>query len=270
MSQYDPCYFRLMIAAALMLSMLTDAGFCDDNGSGDLEIDIDFTDPADTFENFAYLGTYDKRGVANFGNKNLDLTTFMNNNLEFDTDGSIKKTQFRALYSNGSELLNIDEVSSFYGYDQLGNKYSSRKQSTISLTNFDFPFTILSEEIILLDGDDLDWRGTSTQNYLLIPNLSADEYSQVESLFGGFGRTQIINIGNETALSELDLGQFFGDDEMDRFLEPLRNKEMWSTIRDMAQQYVDEQERKKAAMREIATDFSSSSGGITCIWGYRE
>jgi len=92
---------------------------------GDLsEIEDTLTSPLD---NYAYLGSYDSRTVASYGNGTMELFNMMDNNLGLGLDGTLQKTHNAALYSRGSELLTIDEITSFSGYDLLGNQYSSRR-----------------------------------------------------------------------------------------------------------------------------------------------
>lgn len=266
MSGINSC-FMLMVAACISLCLLANAGLGDDF------IDLGDTDALD-LGNYAYLGSYDSRTVASYGNNNLSLSNMMENSLWSSLDGTLQKTHNTAMYSDGSELLSIYEITAFSGYDLLGNQYSSRKETSVDLSNFNFPFILLSSEIILLDADDLDWQSTQTENYLLLPEMSDDLYSQISDVLANTGSTKIITFDETTdpmaALQSagFNLSQFFGEDKMDEFMEPLRNEEMWDIIREMAQKEMDRQ--KAEAERDVATDFSASSGGVVCFWGYRE
>ncbi len=228
--------------------------------------------------NIAYMGSFDKRIINSYSDGSMGLGDQMQNAFEL-VDSEISKTRKTTTISYGSDLLEIEEISNFAGYDISGNKFSANYGKFTTLKNFDFPFAIIRDDEMTISGEDLSIEKTQSEITLLIPDwIKPDSLNEIKSALGS--SADIKEISYMMGEDQLDFAQSFLDSsteaglnintiDADELFNMTMDKKFWAALHEAALKAKEQQDKPPTANEWNADDFSLSSGGITCIWGYK-
>ncbi len=192
----------LFIATALILSQFVILGCCDsdisaanidtiDNSLNNLNTISDSNNLMPATGSIASIGSFDKYGVASFGNGPMGLASNLQTGLTQTNDGSILKSRNLAMLSYGSELMNINDFSSLAGTDTLGNEFGTQSENTVTLKNCNYPFALMKEDLTTVSGDGTNLNDASKTLLLLPDAYSADDLAMFTSAFGDSGSFNI-------------------------------------------------------------------------------
>jgi hypothetical protein len=227
----------------------------------------------------ASVGSFDKYGVASFGNGPMGLASNLQTGLTQTNDGSVLKSRNLAMLSYGSELMNINDFSSLTGTDTLGNEFGTQSEKTVTLKNCVYPFALMKEDLTTVSGDGTNLNDASKTLLLLPDTYSADDLAMFTSAFGDSGSFNIktfkytfdINaflkeVGS-TDLSTYDmsgtLSQLNGASSA-----LLGGTNMTGILHDVINQMVAEYNRQNEEKDQPPQDPNQwdSNGGVTCYW----
>lgn len=189
----------LLLATALILSQFTILGCGQDSDtikSADTHSIDTNIDDFDTLTNanslmpsagkIASVSSFDQHNVISFGNGAMGLLNNMETGLTLTEDGSVLKSRKIAMFSYGSDLMQIGDISSLSARDTLGNEFSSQSERLVTLENLNLPFALLSEDLTRISGDGVGIEGLSSKNLLVLPDTYAADYlDRLTMAFGG-------------------------------------------------------------------------------------
>lgn len=225
----------------------------------------------------AYMGSFDKRTVSSYSDGSMALGNQMESAFEMAENG-ITKTHKAITISYGSELLQMEEISKFAGYDTFGNEFSANYGKFTTLKNFDFPFALIRDDEIAISGEDLSIKKTQAETILVIPDwIDTDSLDKIKSALGS--SADIKEVKYTLGADSLDLTPFFlsateaginiSTMNLDALFGATMNKAAWEALHQAALEAKRQQENPPTADEWNMDDFSLSSGGIKCIWGYK-
>jgi hypothetical protein len=189
----------LLLATALILSQFTILGCGQDsdtiNSVDTHSIDTNIDD-FNTLSNanslipsagkIASVSSFDQHNVISFGNGAMGLLNNMETGLTLTEDGSVLKSRKIAMFSYGSDLMQIGDIQSLSARDTLGNEFSSQSERLVTLENLNLPFALLSEDLTRISGDGIGIEDLSSKNILLLPDTYAADYlDRLTLAFGG-------------------------------------------------------------------------------------
>jgi hypothetical protein len=262
----------LFLATALVLSQFIILGCCDsDIGATNSLIPVTGS--------IASIGSFDKYGVASFGNGPMGLASNLQTGLTQTNDGSILKSRNLAMLSYGSELLNINDFSSLAGIDTLGNEFSTQSEKTVTLKNCNYPFALMKEDLTTVSGDGTNINDASKTLLLLPDAYSADDLAMFTSAFGDSGSFNIqtfkYTFDINAFLSEVgstDLSMYGMSGTLSQLNDAsaalLGGTNMTGILRDVIDDMVAEINRQNEAKDQMPYDPNQwdSNGGVTCYW----
>ena len=230
--------------------------------------------------NIAYMGSFDKRIISSYSDGSVGLGDQMQNAFEL-VDSKISKTRKTTTISYGSDLLEIEEISNFAGYDISGNKFSANYGKFTTLKNFDFPFAIIRDDEMTISGEDLSIEKTQSEITLLIPDWikqDEDSLNEIKSALGSsadikeisymMGEDQL-EFAKSFLNSSTEAGLNINTINADELFQMTMDEKFWAALHEAALKAKEQQDKPPTANEWNADDFSLSSGGITCIWGYK-
>lgn len=191
--------FMRLLAAVLILSQFVIVGCCQDSDtikstdthSIDTNIDdfntlMDANSLMPSAGKIASVSSYDQHDVASWGNGAMGLLNNMQTGLTLTEDGSVLKSRKITLFSYGSELMQIGDISSLSGRDTLGNEFDSQSERLVTLKDCSFPFALLSEDLTRLSGDGIGIEDLSSRNLLILPSTyTAGDLDMLTLALGG-------------------------------------------------------------------------------------
>jgi hypothetical protein len=184
----------LLLATALILSQFMMLGCCQISDADGTNIDTtinDFNTITDmtgqvSAGKIASITSLDKRFITSFGDGEMGLINNMKTDLSLDTDGSILKSRKVAMFSYGSDLMNIGDISGFSGRDIQGNEFSMESERLVTLKDCSFPFALLSEDLTRLSSDGSGIEDLYLKNVLLLPDTyTAEDLDKFTLALGG-------------------------------------------------------------------------------------
>jgi hypothetical protein len=212
----------------------------------------------------------DQHYVISQGDGTLGLANQLVSSLVQAEDGSIIKSRKTAMFSFGSELLNIVDTTNLIGTDALGGTLNAQFEKTITLKNYVYPFAMIREDLIALSSEGLETKDIGSTTTLILPDLyTSDEVASLVSALGESGTVDLQTIGFDPEMTDLsDFSKIninlFKQFDMSQLLEILNNEEMWDMIKEEARK------RQEAEANSMDADrFFASAGGIECRWGYQ-
>jgi hypothetical protein len=230
--------------------------------------------------NIAYIGSFDKRIISSYSDGSMGLGDQMQNAFEL-VDSKISKTRKTTTISYGSDLLEIEEISNFAGYDISGNKFSANYGKFTTLKNFDFPFAIIRDDEMTISGEDLSIEKTQSEITLLIPDWikeREDSLNEIKSALGGSANIKEISymmgenpleFTQSFLLSATEAGLNINTINADKLIEMTMDEKFWAALREAALNAKKQQDKPPIADEWDANEFSLASGGIECVWGYK-
>ncbi len=189
----------LLLATALILSQFVILGCCQDSDtintidthSIDTNIDdfntlMDANSLMPSAGKIASVSSYDQHNVASWGNGAMGLLNNMQTGLILTEEGSVLKSRKITMFSYGSELMQIGDISSLSGRDTLGNEFSSQSENLVNLKDCSFPFAFLSEDLTMLSGDGIGIEDLYSRNLLILPSTyTAADLDMLTLALGG-------------------------------------------------------------------------------------
>ncbi len=175
----------------------------------------------------------------------------------------LEKSRKTSVLSFGSELLTIDEISSFTGLDELGNEYNYMYEKSTTLTDVSYPFALIQDDILKLSCEDLSLLSFDSDKYLLISEgISLEDLNALTEAFGDLSSDEIKyfkydqNLTSASSSLGIDLSMFFTEDTWSQAMNIFYEGALAQL----------EQEKKNSEYR-IPQPFEESEDGVTCRWG---
>ena len=183
------------------------------------------------------------------------------------------------MLSYGSELLNINDLSSLAGTDTLGNEFGMQSEKTVTLKNCIYPFALMKEDLTTVSGDGTDINGASKTLLLLPDAYSADDLAMFTSAFGDSGSFNV-----KTFKYTFDINAFLkevGSTDLsaynmrgtlsqlnDASSALLAGTNMTGILHDVINEMVAEYNREHDPNNQPPQDPNKwdSNGGVTCYW----
>lgn len=269
----QPQVLNVVLVAVLLLSAIVVPASCDEkmynSSPTDNLIGLDKDGKIIT------INSYDLRKASSLSDTSLLLLNSMENSLTQNLDGSIVKSQKIVMFSAGSELLKISELSALNNINGQGAEFSALSDRSITIKDCDFPFAVISEKLTTLSPSGLGIDNTESNMKLLMPELPTDD--EMNAIINALGKSSnnidIVRFNNTMddidlhrlfADSGIDLSEYFEAIDLQMFFEPVRNEEAWAALYEAAK-------RKQAEESELELkDYYLSSGGVECVWGYQD
>jgi hypothetical protein len=258
----------LFIATALIMSQFIILGCCDSDTTSSL---------TPVTGSIASIGSFDKYGIASFGNGPMGLASDLQTSLTQADDGSILKSRNLALVSYGSELLNLNEFSSLTSTDTLGNEFSTEYEKTATLKDCSYPFALIQEDLTTISVDGTGIGDTYSNTLLLLPDVySADDLAMFTSAFGDSGTFNIKTFKYTfdinaflTEVGSTDLSTYDLSGTLSQLngasAALLTGTNMTGILRSVLDDMVDEINAQNEASNEDYNKWASN-GGVSCNW----
>jgi len=216
------------------------------------------------------VSSFDKHDVISYGDGTMGLAGDFITQLTRGEDGSIEKSSKTGMFSFGSKLMEINDISSFTAKDDQGHEYTTGLEKSVTLTNFDDPFILIKGDLVKISDVGSGVGSSSSEKYIFVPDtVSSDTINLLNEAFDS-SDTQVKTFKYDDDLTKLfkeaniDLSLYFGQTSWDQLFGAFKNKEIWNIFLEGAKQ----QQDQKEAERDINTFFIDSKGGVTCKWGY--
>ena len=282
----------LFIATAVILSQFVILGCCDsdisaanidttDNGLNNFNTLSDTNGLMPATGSIASIGSFDKYGVASFGNGPMGLSSGLQTGLTQTDDVSVLKSRNLAMLSYGSELMNINDFSSLTGTDTLGNQFGTQSEKTVTLKNCIYPFALMKEDLTTVSGDGTNINDASKTLLLLPDAYSADDLAMFTSAFGNSGDFNI-----KTFKYTFDINAFLaevGSTDLSTYgmsgtlsqlhgasAALLGGTNMTGILHDVIGEIIAEYNRQQEENDKDKTPYDpnqwDSNGGVTCYW----
>ena len=99
----------------------------------------------------------------------MGLWSKLDTSITFGEDGSLLKTRNSGLFSYGSDLMEINEVSWLTAKDGLEfDQYSDGYNFSTTLKDVQFPFAVLRSDLTTLTGENFTLADVDSHSYLLL------------------------------------------------------------------------------------------------------
>lgn len=285
--------FLLMIAVILLIGLLSlETGMCqefndtqespflsiEDEGT-DAEFDLSLLSIPDTSD-MKFINSQDMQNIASFSNGPMGLWSKLNTSITFGDDGSMQKTRNSGLFSYGSELMEINEMSwlTLTDKDELGIEYYSDGYNiNTTLKDAKFPFAVLRSDLTTLSGENYSLVNSDSMTYLLLYDEFSTNYD-LDALKMVFGNSsdfktfkydpEMVNLSTNLGF---DLSMYFSSDIWSQFGDIFNNKEIMAMFHQLA---LDQQAAKNNQQDDDDNPFGpgrnwweDSEGGVYCKWG---
>lgn len=202
-------------------------------------------DTPDTF-NLKDINAFDKQMILSYGNDDMGLISGLTTELIFGDDGTIDKSRKMGIFSWGSELMEINEVSWLYGTgfgdDEL---FRYGYDNTTILEDTPFPFVVIRDDLMKLSDTKLNLVDSTSNTYLYLYEDFETDYNinALNAAFGNFGDAGAPQIkmfkydpdlNNMTGYFGFDLSMYFDSDIWAQFGAVFDNDEIMDMFNQLA------------------------------------
>ncbi len=226
----------------------------------------------------SYISSQDVQNIASYGNGPMSLFSGMDTSLVFGEDGTLEKSRKTSLFSAGSELMEINEISWLSGQDSFGNDFNYGYEQFTTLNDASFPFAVLREDLTKVSGTSMNLDESTSMTYLLLYDDFSANYdtSALQMAFGNSSEMMIKTFKYDPAMSNLstnlgfDLSLYFSSDIWAQFGDIFNNQEIMALFHQMA---LDQQAAKNNQndddnpLGPRRNWWEDSEGGVYCKWG---